>query len=134
MPLDAKHVSATVKQTEHENRWVPPHTLPNDRPPPLPPERKRGRPPPRGGTPKPAPNGTRSASASNRAGKSDTKEDTQPSGGALWAAEARRLGVDPAKWVLVQKHWSETDDANQEDTLDGYEYGTLTRRDLKTLK
>ena len=84
--------------------------------------------------PKPAPRGTRNASASKRTGKPGTKEDTQLRDDTLWVAEASRLGAGPAKWVRVQEYWSETDDANEEETLDGYEYGTPTRRDLKTLK
>ena len=34
----------------------------------------------------------------------------------------------------MRRYWLETVDENEEDTLDGYEYGTLTRRDLKTLE
>ena len=105
-------------------RQVPPHTHPKRRTTtPATGEKKRPTPPLQRGRPE--------ASAPRKPG---TKEDTQSRDDALWAAEARRLGVDPAEWVRVEEYWSETDDANEEDTLDGYKFETLTRRDLKTLK
>ena len=73
-------------------------------------------------------------SASKGTGKPGTKRYTQPRDGTPWATEATRLGVDPVGWARVQKYWSETNEINEEGTLDGHKLGTLTRRDLKILK
>ena len=49
-------------------------------------------------------------------------------------AEARILGVDPDAWARVQTYWAGTHARNEKATLEGYELGMLTRRDLKSLK
>ena len=42
--------------------------------------------------------------------------------------------MDAVMWARAHKYWAETNDGNEEDTLEGYAPGTLRRRDLKTLK